>query len=187
MIDLHRPLRNFRLTAIDFISLREKLLHTEACSLESLRHPSRWTSLQFPSLFCQLPLDRFHLNPDGTFRFMGRRIFAEVYQTVSSMSWRTGTGYCVQGSLGSGKSHILAALACLLIKEGKKVVYLPDARVLARMMVVYTRAALQLTYSDNEELFQQIQAISSPAEILQFVHERSEEIYFICEIGRAHV
>ena len=132
----------------------------------------------------QVPLDRFRLNPDGTFRFMGRRIIADVYQAVSNLSWRTGSNYSLQGSLGSGKSHILAALACLLVKEGKRVVYLPDARILAAMMVAYTQAALQLTYADDEELFQRIQGFSSTAAIYEFVRERQargEKLYFICD------
>jgi len=183
MMNLDRPSENLRLTDIEYMILREQILETEGCSLGSLRDPSRWTSLPFPSLFCQLPLDRFSLNPDGTFRFMGREIFAEVYQVVSNMSRRTGKIYSLQGSSGTGKSHILAALACLLVKEGKRVVYLPNAKVLAAMMVVYTKEALKLTYADDEELFRRIQGFSLTVEVLQFIQEREEqgeELYIIC-------
>jgi len=176
-------MRNLQLTAIDLVSLREQILGTEACTLDSLSDPSRWTSLPFPALSPQLPLDRFRFNPDGTFRFMGRQIFADVYQAVSNLSWRTGTNYSLQGSLGSGKSHILAALACLLVKEGRRVVYLPDAKRLAAAMVAYTKFALQLTYADDRELFQRIQGFKSTETICEFVQERQvcgEELYFIC-------
>ena len=120
-----------------------------------------------------LPLDRFHLNEEDAFRFIGRKIFGEVYRTVSNMSRRAGTIYSLQGTLGSGKSHILAALVCLLIKEGKRVVYILDARVFATNIVDYTKEAMQLAYADDQVLFEQIEGFSFTADILQFSKERS--------------
>jgi len=115
---------------------------------------------------------------------MGGPIFAEVYQTVSKMSVTTGTVYYLQGTLGSGESHILAALVCLLIKEGKRVVYLPEAKPLATDLVGYTQYALQLAYADDEVLFERIQGFSSMTDILKFAKERSrrgEWWYLICD------
>ena len=34
----------------------------------------------------------------------------------------------VYGSMGYGKSHMLAALACLLVKQNERVIYFPDCR-----------------------------------------------------------
>jgi len=115
---------------------------------------------------------------------MGRKIFGEVYQTVSNMSRRAGTIYSLQGTLGSTKSHIFAALVCLLIKEGKRVVYLTDARVLVKEIVEYTKEALQLAYVDDQVLFAQVRRFSSITDILQFARERSacgEWWYIICD------
>jgi hypothetical protein len=40
---------------------------------------------------------------------------------------------CLHGTLGAGKSLMLAALACLLMRQGWRVVYIPDcARMLAQ-------------------------------------------------------
>jgi len=131
-----------------------------------------------------LPLDRFHLNEEDAFRFIGRKIFGEVYRTVSNMSRRAGTIYSLQGTLGSGKSHILAALVCLLIKEGKRVVYILDARVFATNIVDYTKEAMQLAYADDQVLFEQIEGFSFTADILQFSKERSKRgdwWYLICD------
>jgi energy-coupling factor transporter ATP-binding protein EcfA2 len=103
---------------------------------------------------------------------------------VSNMSRRTGTIYSLQGSLGSGKSHILAALVCLLVKKGKRVVYLPDAKVLATAIVEYTKEALQLAYADDQALFERIQGLLSIADIVQFALERSSQHewwYLICD------
>jgi len=131
-----------------------------------------------------LPVDRFYLNEEDAFRFMGRKIFGEVYQTVSNMSRRAGTIYSLQGTLGSGKSHILAALVCLLVKESKRVVYIPDARVLATDIVKYTKEALKFAYADDQALFKQIQGLSSKPDIFEFAEERTsrcESWYLICD------
>lgn len=63
-------------------------------------------------------------------------------------------------------------------------VCLPDGRVSATMVVTYLKAALRLTYADDQALFQRIQGFSFTVEICQFVverHERGEELYFICD------
>jgi len=39
--------------------------------------------------------------------------------------------YLLHGTLGAGKSHLLAVLTCVLRKEGMRVVYLPDCRRLS--------------------------------------------------------
>jgi energy-coupling factor transporter ATP-binding protein EcfA2 len=183
-MELRQPSKNLWLTVLGYVCLREQIAATKECTMDALGDPSKWSTLPFPSLFHQLPLDRFRLDPKRNFPFMGREIFAEVYKVVSNMSWRTGTIYSLQGTLGSGKSHILAALACLLLKDGKRVVYLPEARVMAEAMVAYTRGALLLTYADNQGLFQQIEGLSSTADICNFalqLSNRGEVIYFICD------
>jgi len=154
------------------------------CSLDSLRDPSEWSSLPFPASSRKLPVDHFHLNEEDAFRFMGRKIFGEVYQTVSNMSRRSGTIYSLQGTLGSGKSHILDALVCLLVKEGKRVVYILHARVLATDIVTYTKAALMFAYADDQTLFKQIQGLLSIADIIKLAEVRSEcgeWWYIICD------
>ena len=45
----------------------------------------------------------------------------------------------LHGTAGFGKSHIVAALVCLLIKQGRLVVYLPDCKVMLKDRVDYLR------------------------------------------------
>jgi len=111
-MDLYRPSKNLRLISIDYASLRKKIMETEECTLDSLGDPSRWTSLPLSALFCQLPQDRFRLNPNENSRFMGRQIFADFYQAGTNFPWRTGITYFL---------HILLALARLLVKESRRV------------------------------------------------------------------
>ena len=62
------------------------------------------------------------------------------------------------GLLGFGQIlHI--ALVCLLIKEGKRVVYLPDAKAFATVIVSYMKHALLLAYSSDQELYGSIDSL----------------------------
>lgn len=47
------------------------------------------------------------------------------------------------------ESHMLAALACLLTKDGRRVVYLPDCRSMLRGPEWYLRSALLLAFADD--------------------------------------
>jgi hypothetical protein len=66
------------------------------------------------------------------------------------MNRRVNPRYFFHGTLGAGKSHLLAALACLLMREGKVVVYIPDCSELLANPRDYFRTALQLAYHSNE-------------------------------------
>jgi len=103
---------------------------------------------------------------------------------VSNMSLTTGTIHSLQGSFGTGKSHILAFLVRLLLKEGKRVVYKPDAGFMATVTEEHTKHALELAYTDDRLLFKQIHRLPSIADLLQFLKERtgwSERWYVICD------
>lgn len=53
-------------------------------------------------------------------------------------------GLFLRGTVGYGKSHMLAALVLLLIMEGEGVVYLPDCRAMLGSLVPYVKAAILL-------------------------------------------
>jgi hypothetical protein len=51
----------------------------------------------------------------------------------------------VYGTRGYGKSHMLAALACLLVRQGERVVYLPDCFAMLHDPLEYLQLALLFT------------------------------------------
>jgi hypothetical protein len=55
----------------------------------------------------------------------------------------------VYGTDGYGKFHILAALACLLVRQKETVVYLPDCRAMLREPLEYLRNALLFAFADS--------------------------------------
>jgi hypothetical protein len=73
-------------------------------------------------------------------------------------------GYAVRyfhGTVGAGKSHLLAALACLLMRQGKIVVFIPDCNELLADPAGYFAAALEFAYV-NKNLQPHLQALLLP-------------------------
>jgi len=58
----------------------------------------------------------------------------------------------INGSLGWGKSHLVGALVCYLMKLGKRVVYAPDAQWLNGACFQYVRDCARLTFADDAEI-----------------------------------
>ncbi|RPB20043.1 hypothetical protein L211DRAFT_576338 [Terfezia boudieri ATCC MYA-4762] len=107
--------------------------------------PNLVQQLRFPFLG-KTPNDRFALDSQGRFSFYGRHQFREIYNVAQSLTYQGTSMYYLHGTLGSGKSHILAALTCLLMKEGHRVVYIPDCRALLLDLFGYLQFALVLAY-----------------------------------------
>ena len=60
---------------------------------------------------------------------MGREIFAQLHKAVHQEDIQTGNNYLFLCDMsGTGKSHLLAALVCQLVFEGKRVFYVPVCR-----------------------------------------------------------
>src|SRR5262249_13032668 len=89
------------------------------------------------------------------------------------------------GSRGFGKSHILLALACLLVRKGHKVVYIPDCGQMLRNPLAYLRKAVAFAFAASEPRIK-------PREILQCKEEellenfcapddRSERLFFVID------
>lgn len=129
--------------------------------------PRHLNWLPFPHTTPGQP-QRFNLQRQSkvlVFAFMGRHIFRRLYETAADFDtdpFRSYSKVCVHGTAGTGKSHVLAALACLLTHEGKRVVYVPDCILLIESFFIEMRSALQFAFpehatmmdswSDNEQI-----------------------------------
>jgi len=95
----------------------------------NLSNPSTFTTLPFPSLLL-MPSQRFEkkkINGIDHFQYMGRSQFRELHQCVESEDFLDASeSLYLYGTSGSGKSHLLAALVYQLVREGKRVFYIPD-------------------------------------------------------------
>ena len=115
---------------------------------------------------------------------MGREMFKEMWNKVETMRQiPRARDLFLCGTIGYGKSHILACIALLLIQKGERVVYLPDCRALLGNVVPYVKAAMLLTFGDSPEIQQQVQGLWTMADISGFFLRRtpSRKIFFIID------
>jgi hypothetical protein len=146
-----------------------------------LSDPAFLTPLPFPSPL-EVPFQRFeyHGKDPRYFQYMGRSKFTELYDWTQRDSFLSGfESIYLYGSSGSGKSHILAALACRFIREGKRVVYIPDCRLLLDNFSKYLRLALRCAFYDSPHL-KTVDSIRDFERLLEFC-ENHTEIYFIVD------
>ncbi|KAF8537365.1 hypothetical protein BDD12DRAFT_887798 [Trichophaea hybrida] len=123
-------------------TLRDRIIMQHPAIREQLSNPAQATLLPFPSLAEPLPTTRFQIN-DGYWGYMGREIFEELLQKVEEFERNPHASLWLYGTIGYGKSHILAALVCYLISTGDTVVYLPDCwRYAGEIMALQTMEAI---------------------------------------------
>lgn len=138
-----------------------------------------------PLLFAgQVPTDRFHLDQNRHFEFYGRKIFRNVYDAAKAMNILTSRRLFLHGTLGAGKSHLLAALTCVLRKEGVRVVYLPDCRALLDNPFRYLRHALRLAFFEQQEIQAFFLACEKIEQLVEFCNNAAsahQHILFIID------
>jgi len=109
--------------------------------------PCNMITVPFPFIFSELPLERFRFKRSD-FEYMGRETFSELWRTIQDFNPMSCTRLYIQGTMGYGKSHILAALASLLSRSGKRTVYLPDCGEMLANTMEYLQTALLCAFAD---------------------------------------
>lgn len=86
----------------------------------------------------------------------------------------------LHGTLGAGKSHVVAALVCYLVRNKHRVVFLADCRPLAKALVRGIKSALYLAFTDKPHVISRIAKIRVGKDIEDFCNEiaDSETICF---------
>ena len=129
---------------------------------EALSDPAKETPLPFP--YIGTVPKRFHLQnkASGLFTFHGRVIWKTLYNAAKNMDPRQNNRLHLHGTLGAGKSHMLAALVCQLIKDGTRVAYLPDCceLLLHEPPLLYIIPALYITFHRDPELQKELLDLS---------------------------
>ena len=106
-----------------------------------------------PRIVAQLPFTSVTQIPSrfrNTFAYMGREMFSQIWSTwlaVKDDDQRYRAIY-VYGTQGYGKSYMLAALACLLVRQGERVVYPPDCFAMLSDPLRYLQVALLFAIRD---------------------------------------
>lgn len=146
-----------------------------------LSSPATLIKLPFPFVGHSLP-ERFNYDGDHNYwDYMGREKFTELLDAINVLETTAWRGYLFYGTIGYGKSHLLAALACYLIAAGKRVVYIPDCRECAWKRVAYFRAAMLLAWGGPEDrvIRESIMALNTMKAISDFFAKRSNILFII--------
>ncbi|GBC36095.1 hypothetical protein GLOIN_2v1736613 [Rhizophagus irregularis DAOM 181602=DAOM 197198] len=143
--------------------------------------PKNFLSLPYPYLGEKLPIDRFDIDHDGSFIFMGRTKFEQVLEDINKLRPRSYMKLFIYGTVGYGKSYILTAIACFLFRTRRRVVFLPDCRQLAVDPVEYIKLALFLTYENDDVKISEINACEDFCHIIKFCKSLEEKLYFIVD------
>ncbi|KAJ6585170.1 hypothetical protein B0H19DRAFT_414025 [Mycena capillaripes] len=123
--------------------------------------PEQWRQLPFPFVHSHLPQDRFKFDSvvddagqllRSTFEWMGRESFSMLVNAVArlGLDGPEPSAAFLLSTIGVGKSHLLAALAVLLRRQGKRVVYVPNCEDLAMSPVRYMAAAFLCCFSGQD-------------------------------------
>jgi hypothetical protein len=146
-----------------------------------LSDPTKYFTLPFPS---SRMVSRFHFLPVTDrvqrFRYMGRSKFKDVLNEVEDPRFLRGAySLYLNGPSGIGKSYILAALVCLLIRKGNYVVYIPDCGDLLQGAEGYLRRALQLAFHRDSGLCSQLTSARLTDDFLLTVKEHADNTLYV--------
>ena len=163
--------------------LFQRIKETIPTDPETYADPAQLLQLPFPFLWDELPSDRFDIS-EAQFTYVGREMFKELWNKVETMRQIPhARDLFLCGTMGYGKSHILACIALLLIQKGEGVVYLPDCRALLGNVVPYVKAAMLLTFGDSPVIQQRVQGLRTMEDITDFFLRRTplRKIFFIID------
>ena len=124
--------------------------------------------LPFPFV-SPLPLDRFEFGAEKTWQYMPREIFSELLEKARIFMKEEWTALWFYGTIGFGKSHVLAALVCYLMKSGYRVIYIPDCRTFYKDSVPVLREAMILAWAGLPSIVDAVERFDTLDEINTFL------------------
>jgi hypothetical protein len=147
-----------------------------------LSDPFQTHTLPFPFLGDELPTDRFELFRGDLFRFQGRERFPDLLRAITHIPSNREPNILIYGTIGYGKSHLIAALVVYLIHQRARgdvavprVVFLPHC---GKLDSDYLRSALALAFADDDASCAQLLAMEQPEELAEFCKQCPDR--FIC-------
>ena len=143
--------------------------------------PNEVFDLPFPSVNKIPP--RFSLLNQRKFSYMGRERFSLVWKIFGTVESRPDQRQAVYlyGGKGYGKSYILAALTCLLIRTGRRVVYLPDCRAWLFDPLRYLRNALVVAFVNCQLSREEILDCKNLESLVNFCAGYRDRLCFIVD------
>jgi hypothetical protein len=161
---------------------RRQHINIVSDTLDDYSDPGKVLNLPFPSPNAKPT--RFSMT-NNAFSYMGREKFNSLWTTwlkIKDVPDRY-RGIYVYGTMGYGKSHILAAFTCLLMRQGERVIYVPDCRKALQTPLTYLRDAFLFAFHDDPECQARISGFNELKDLQSFSQEwpRSKRLCFIID------
>jgi predicted ATPase len=151
-------------------------------SWEVLSDPSELSTLPFPFCSGLIAGERFNINDNYEFQYMGRTRFKELWGKVQDLSKPRFSRFYLYGTIGWGKSYMLAALVCFMVRRGKRVVYLPNCQQMLEHPVEYIKSALMFTFARDEAIQKQVSELKTADDLTDFFcirHPRPTTVFVV--------
>ncbi|KAF8211867.1 hypothetical protein K438DRAFT_1957671 [Mycena galopus ATCC 62051] len=158
-------------------------LRKTSADLDAFTSPLKCTSLLFPSLL-KSSIQSIHA-PTGQYRYrhMGRPIFSAIMSEVQRLdaNRQAPIPVALVGTSGSGKTHLLSALASFLFAQGKRVVFLPECWLIEDDTLFWLKLAFALPFADLPHVLEKILQFRTIDEFIEFTRDCREDIYFLVD------
>ncbi|KAJ6624517.1 hypothetical protein B0H10DRAFT_725210 [Mycena sp. CBHHK59/15] len=164
-------------------SIKQLLVSLREVSVDKKSYvdPSSCVTLPFPSLLRSSIPRSYSATGQDSFSHMGRSALSPVMSAVGSLDRRTLRPVVLFGTYGSGKSHLLTALASILFAQGKRVVFMPECCLVAEDPVFWLKLAFTLAFADLPQTSQRITQFKTVDDFVEFARDCREDIYFLVD------
>jgi hypothetical protein len=150
---------------------------------KKLSRPDTFMDLPFPFLGTTIP-KRFSTRgkDEDCYQYMGREGFSELADAfMTCTTSKRLKDLWVYGSMGYGKSHLLATLVYFLTAQGYRVVYLPDCQVLCHDPARYLTVSLLFAWADNPQVISKIVSFRTMGDIERFFQDNWDPVVFVTD------
>jgi hypothetical protein len=111
---------------------------------------------------------------------MGRASFQHLLTAVKDPGFLDGSSTLyLYGPSGTGKSHLLAALVFYLVRNGERVLFIPDCRSLLTHLLDQIKQALLFAFHDDLDLCDEINRACHIDDIVLLVSAQHSHTFYI--------
>ncbi|CAK5265096.1 unnamed protein product [Mycena citricolor] len=166
---------------LEFIRAYHTVLRTLNLELDSLSNPADFSSLLFPSLLKSTVPSLDKERNVYSYRHVGTRTVRIVYDSFQRLERQTSSVLPLVGTLGCGKTHLLAVLASFLFTKGMPIIFLPHADTLEHDSLHWLKLAFALAFADIEGAVERIAGLQSLNDLILFSRNNSKQLYFLVD------
>jgi DNA replication protein DnaC len=128
--------------------------------------------------------ERFKIDNKQKWPYAGRIMFRKLIEELKMVrEGYTYTTVWLYGTQGYGKSHLLAVLACYLLAQDERVIYIPDCREWLRNPIGDIKKAMLFAWADEITTQEEIETLRTEVEIEDFLMRQSNVLFIVDQLN----